>query len=800
MREDLVDAGGPDVDGETCGLLHAGKHHAHAAWKDDEEMQKQTRAHGHAQPQSQSQPQSPSRTHKNLGTGEHSSSNVLQLPGVTAQKAAANWGSGQALLVIFLQLSAATLCLAACGGWLVDAAEPKAGPLLRPAWMSLLLIVLTIIFYRDTRQHWEVDGVAARSVLVSCPAFQGSVGLVPDGPRLADFFAEKYGPVDNVLTLLDIGQIVRLRRLRNELRAMSRAAEREQQRWRPLHGVVPRLLCCRMCRRMARRAGDRRQDRYRRWMENIDEKLARLESTHHVEALGCAVVTFERTVDAKAVLRDSLEYIHMAGLGEEDEDAIFFDDEPSSLLREGASLQSPRPGLGSAGAPQGTQRDHAERWWFPPSRELRSKFGEDMQPIFVRSAPAPEDINFEAMRPDVDFGRQTKLRSFVIIFSCALLVLVGLIVGAAAQPFHVQETTSFAEALLGAAAALALYALLILPHPDQGLLPERPVLTFSQEHGERFRVSVLLALCFLTSLALSAQARSGMRVLVIASLVFEAVSISRALARLFSKAMHQSAPPAMGTRTQSGTGSAASNTLAPPPLALMHAEACMLVILPALASSSPWGTTVLAWAAFGSIARLFIEDFIARLSRTHNAAALASSHVAPQLGPNVAVIALRLLAKLACIVVMLPTLLHLLASADTFVPYDTIDGRALFFSMLMCGLSLAFVLAWVYMETARPALFRSPPSNLAEMDVHEDVLPSEALPGSTGVVFDKTDATLPGHPGATSFQEVSISFGDYNVGLDAKTFPQPGQFAQQGYHLPAYRPHCEDREAAVRVL
>mmetsp|Transcript_4366 Transcript_4366/g.9428 ORF Transcript_4366/g.9428 Transcript_4366/m.9428 type:complete len:860 (-) Transcript_4366:372-2951(-) len=703
-----------------------------------------------------------SRPIKSRNSSEASQSGLCgpRWPGDLARDVASRGrNSSQILLVLFMQRGLILLAVASLSCVLVDALSQNTGPLLRPAGLSLLLVIFTLVYYRDTRESWVLEGVAERSILVSCAAFQGSLSLVPDGRAVADFFAEKYGPVENVLMLLDVGKLIRLGRLRSELRNMANAAERDQQRWRPLHGIVPRLPCCRVCRRMARRAGDRRQDRLRRWTERIDERLADLENTHQTESLGCAIVTFECAKDAHAVMRDS---INAWGADAEEDEFLFFhsddDDElddveatakigahgddtvsnPRHVVSEDSevvrglrpSLRSPRLGLGSAGKPKGIQRDHARRWWFTTPRELRSYFGEE--PVFVRSPPPPSDLNFEVMQPDTDFGRAGPLRITVIGIFASFFILLGLALGSSQRlPLAYEDeiakagaSTGF-EFVVGILGAITLYFALFLPLPSFRILPERAHLTFSQVHADHFEISTLFVLLFIVSMSISALGQGVNCVTYAITIVFQLTSLLRASWRLVRRV----------------TVSSVKGNLQ----GVAQAEAFALVALPAFVCTSY--TSVLVWAAIGLCVRLLIEDAIAwRITKalTTEEIAANSSH----LSPNIAVSSLYALSVMACLVVALPTVLHVSVGKDFFTS-PSADARALYLATLMSGLSFAFLLACTYVEYVRPARSRAPPETTYSF-MEEDNFPES--PVTKGV-----PSMSPA--GSSSTTSVSIAFG-----------------------------------------
>ena len=204
----------------------------------------------------------------------------------------------------------ATLVGDAASAFLARPASANAARLGGACVQAGLLLAAAVRLHVSACELWSrayAGSVQGRSVLVSSRALRGSMALVPPGREVARVLSQRYGKVDNVLTLFDIGRLVLLRRLRLELRRARDSTERDVYRYRPKRGPLPRLVCCRQCRRLARQAGERAQDKLERSAERLEALIVREEETHQVEAMGCVVVTFCDAADARALLRDTRE-------------------------------------------------------------------------------------------------------------------------------------------------------------------------------------------------------------------------------------------------------------------------------------------------------------------------------------------------------------------------------------------------------------------------------------------------------------------------------------------------------------
>mmetsp|Transcript_15613 Transcript_15613/g.25548 ORF Transcript_15613/g.25548 Transcript_15613/m.25548 type:complete len:729 (+) Transcript_15613:266-2452(+) len=375
---------------------------------------------------------------------------------------------------------------------------------------AIMVAIGSVAFQHRQKSIWSKilsnkDTIVSRSVLVSSPAFRGSLSLVPRGADLAKFFSEKYGPVENVLMFLDIGRLVRLRRMRFDLRKTSAKAEYEHQQWRPRKGWFSRMFCCRQCRRMAHKAGEKQQDRYQRWMDRLDAKILEEEETHQVESIGCAIITFGSEADARALLLDNsnrnlLEkhYAHTPRSPSlDDEDDIGFNFAAQEIHKRGGmscldkvlKRREDEEESYSLAKP-----DHARMWWFAPSMLCNARFGDDLDPIYVRHPPDPDDIDFEALQADVDLGYPSAIRRVCFYCLGAAVLCTGIFCGSILStidnaglfgggPF---EDSFFIAFLVGLGCA----GLYIFPY----ILPERPFTTYSLSNLELFRCSYFFIL------------------------------------------------------------------------------------------------------------------------------------------------------------------------------------------------------------------------------------------------------------------------------------------------------------------
>jgi len=337
-----------------------------------------------------------------------------------------------------------------------------------------ILCASTVLYQQKQLRIWSAvmkvcSTVSSRSVLVSSPALLGTLSLVPSGQEIATFFSERFGPVDNVLVLLNIGKLVKLWRLRKELEFLCLQTEKENQRWRPLLGFLARLSCCRTARYMAKKAGEMKRDRYERWIASIDSKVQDEIEMQQVDSLGCAVVTFVRPQDAVYVL-------------EENEDQITFKNEPEdfNVIHYEESENS-----SEAGSPE----DHAYSWWFSPSVLSKTRFGDDKQPMFVRIAPEPDDINFEGFHKDITPSLPSMRRMVLIGVLSIGCFLTGIAAGFLVEEFSFSLWTSFVFVIF----LVLLRLLLFFTSMSVGLsiLPPIMFATFSLEQREKFRLGYI---------------------------------------------------------------------------------------------------------------------------------------------------------------------------------------------------------------------------------------------------------------------------------------------------------------------
>lgn len=262
-------------------------------------------------------------------------------------------------------------------------------------FISYSLFALTCVALHQRLRHtWarvlrDAGSLQSRSILISSSALRGIESLVPNAKEVAEFFRGSFNiEPENVLVILEVGD--RLKELR-------------------LEGKETTASCCRVlpeCTKVIRMA--KKQYRADTSLHEEDSKLGEEAIKREVESSGCVIVTFE-----------SVEVV---------EKFLALSRIPSVSLRRCWRVSE----------------DHALHWWSMPPVQFPVALGESENKVFMRIAPDPSDINYEAFVP----LRPKRSNSLLSVTTLFLYALVNVAVSAGVIFLSRQVKVEFFRAAL----------------------------------------------------------------------------------------------------------------------------------------------------------------------------------------------------------------------------------------------------------------------------------------------------------------------------------------------------------------
>ena len=227
----------------------------------------------------------------------------------------------------------------------------------------VILFAVAALHYR-LRRKWgallqEGGSLSSRSLLVSSTALRGIESLVPTAKEVAGFFKASFNAEpENILIILEVGDRLKQRRL---------------------NGKPADVSCCRVLPEFTKLV--RLAKKQYSTVDLVDPESEELR--REVESSGCVIVTFESAQVVQRIMSTT-----------------------------NLSKFSSRRCCGASG-------DHALRWWSMPPLQFPVALGDSENRVFMRIAPEPSDINYEAFVP-------LRPKSSVSLVSMALLCLLAL--------------------------------------------------------------------------------------------------------------------------------------------------------------------------------------------------------------------------------------------------------------------------------------------------------------------------------------------------------------------------------------